>query len=505
MFRLSRPSWRARLVLLAFACAALFGVPTTGQSSRLSPWLETALRQSRASDHHLVWVYFRDKGSRSLDPLALSSASTRARERRALRGRATSSAAADDLPVDDGYVAQVARQVVRIRHTSRWLNAVSAEATASQIQAFAALPFVDRIDVVKRYRRLENERLEPLAPSSSAMRTQSTREASLDYGSSFGQLSQIRVPELHDRGLNGDGVLVAVFDAGFPNLAHEAFGVLRIVAERDFVSGVDSVRGATDAHGTATLSVLGAKREGQLIGSAFGASFILARTEDERSETPVEEDNWVAAAEWAEAMGVDVISSSLGYLQFDLPFTSYSDRDMDGETAVTTKAASMAAARGVVVVTSAGNEGFNPFHNTLGAPADGKRVVSVGAVDSSGLRASFSSVGPTSDGRIKPDVAALGVLAKVADTTTVSAYALASGTSFSCPLTAGVVALVLQAHPRYTVDQVLLALRSTATQHAEPDILLGWGIIDAVAAVDAVVPTPTASAGRPGRLAVRTP
>ena len=139
------------------------------------------------------------------------------------------------------------------------------------------------------------------------------------------------------------------------------------------------------------------------------------------------------------------------------------------------------------------NGGFNPLHNTLGAPADGKRVVSVGAVDSLGLRAAFSSVGPTADGRIKPDVAALGVRAKVAGTATVSAYGLASGTSFSCPLTAGVVALLLQAHPTYTVDQVLLALRSTASQHGEPDILLGWGLVDAVAAVDTVVPAITAS------------
>src|SRR5262245_24853241 len=337
------------------------------------------------------------------------------------------------------------------------------------------------------------------------MGTQSAREASLDYGSSFAQVSQIRVPELHDRGLNGDGVLVAVFDAGFPNLAHEAVEALRIVAERDFVSGVDSVRATTDAHGIATLSVLAGMREGQLIGPAFRASIILARTENSRSETPVEEDNWAAAAEWAEAMGVDVISSSLGYLRFDLPFTSHSDRDMDGETAVTTKAASMAAERGVVVVTSAGNGGFNPVHNTLGAPADGKRVVSVGAVDSLGLRATFSSVGPTADGRIKPDVAALGVRAKVAGAATVSAYGLANGTSFSCPLTAGVVALLLQAHPTYTVDQVLLALRSTASQHAEPDILLGWGLVDAVAAVDTVAPATTASAATLREAPVLTP
>jgi subtilisin family serine protease len=286
-------------------------------------------------------------------------------------------------------------------------------------------------------------------------------------------------------------VIVAVLDAGFPNLTHEAFARMHIVAEHDFITGADNVRSSNfSAHGTNTLSVVGGMREGELIGPAFGASFILAVTEDARSETPVEEDNWVAAAEWVEAMGADVISSSLGYLEFDRPYTSYTDRDLDGETAISTKAANIAAARGVVVVNSAGNGGFSPVRNTLGAPADGKKVLAVGAVDRDGVRAAFSSVGPTADNRIKPDVAALGVRATVATSAGPATYALGSGTSFSCPLTAGVVALLLQAHPGYTVDQVLFALRSTARQHEAPDNLLGWGIVDGVAAVDVEVPKP---------------
>jgi serine protease AprX len=150
----------------------------------------------------------------------------------------------------------------------------------------------------------------------------------------------------------------------------------------------------------------------------------------------------------------------------------------------------MAAARGIVVVSSAGNGGFASGRNTLGAPADGKKVLAVGAVDRVGVRAAFSSVGPTADDRLKPDVVALGVRAKVATSAGSATYGLASGTSFSCPLTAGAVALLLQAHPTYTVDQVLFALRSTASQHEAPDNLLGWGIIDGVAAVDAEVPEP---------------
>jgi serine protease AprX len=229
--------------------------------------------------------------------------------------------------------------------------------------------------------------------------------------------------------------------------------------------------------------VLGGFEEGQLIGPAYAAGFILAKTENTFSETPVEEDNWAAAAEWAEALGADVISTSLGYLEYDSPFTSYSFADMNGETAISTRAANLAASLGVVVVASAGNSGFDAAHNTLGAPADGRGVIAAGAVDPLGTRAFFSSVGPTADGRIKPDVAAQGVSVKVASPTSPSLYGLAAGTSFSCPLTAGVAALVIQAHPEYTPQQVADALRTTAGQASRPDNLLGYGIVNAAAAV----------------------
>ncbi|HEY8148525.1 MAG TPA: S8 family serine peptidase, partial [Vicinamibacteria bacterium] len=180
--------------------------------------------------------------------------------------------------------------------------------------------------------------------------------------------------------------------------------------------------------------------------------------------------------------------SSLGYLTYDPGFPSYTADDMNGQTAISTRAADLAGERGVVVVNSAGNSGASTLHNTLGAPADGRLVLTVGAVNSIGARASFSSVGPTVDGRIKPDVAAQGMAVIAAAPGTPSGYTSVSGTSFSCPLTAGVVALLLQARPAATVSEVEDALRATASQAGRPDNLLGWGIVDAAKAVQSLTP-----------------
>ena len=213
---------------------------------------------------------------------------------------------------------------------------------------------------------------------------------------------------------------------------------------------------------------------------------MLARTEDAVTETPIEEDNWIAAMEWADSIGVDVTSTSLGYIDFDSPFTSYTWEDMDGNTAAITIAADYAVSLGITVVNSAGNEGGNSTHNTLGAPSDGDSVIAVGAVTSSGIRASFSSVGPTVDGRIKPDVMAMGSNNYYASTSG-NGYWNGSGTSFSCPLVAGVCALLLQKNPALTPMEVLQLLRSTATQSNNPNNEYGWGIINALSAINLIV------------------
>jgi subtilisin family serine protease len=375
---------------------------------------------------------------------------------------------------------------------SRWFGAVSVEATPDQVRALAALPFVARLDVVRGYALRPGDETGGATKAARAPSVAQPAGAALDYGDSFAQLDQIRVPSVHDLGYHGEGIVIGVFDAGFSNLGHQAFASTRIVARHDFVNGDEDVGDGSDrgegSHGTATLSVIGAYRAGELIGPAFAAEYVLAKTEDTTSETPVEEDNWAAAAEWAEALGVDLVSTSLGYLTFDAPFQSYTPAEMDGKTALITRAAEKLAARGVVVVASAGNSGFDPNHNTLGAPADGRHVVAAGAVGWLDERASFSSVGPTADGRIKPDVAARGVFVKAASPGAAAEYQYVSGTSFSCPLTAGVAALVLQAHPSYTVNQVRAVLRGTASQATAPDNLVGYGIVDALAAIRAQAP-----------------
>ena len=277
-------------------------------------------------------------------------------------------------------------------------------------------------------------------------------------------------------------------DAGFDNLAHEVFSSMNIIAKWDFVDGDPDVSQG-GSHGTSTLSCIGGFKEGKLVGPAFGATFILARTEDIYSETPVEEDNWIAALEWADSIGVDVTSTSLSYLDYDPPYPSYTWEDMDGNTALITIAADLAVELGIFVVNSASNSGYNPSHNTLGAPADGDSVVAVGAVDGSGMRASFSSVGPTTDppGRIKPDLMAMGEGVYVARSSSPTSYGYSNGTSFSCPILAGASALLLEVDPSLTPIQLRELLKNTASQTNSPDNLYGWGIINTYEAAQALL------------------
>ena len=452
-------------------------------NSKSTIQLKTLLNKSADNEGLLVWVFFSDKGKDVAlkwenSENVVSKKSLKRRSKVLPQDKLISD---KDLPVNTKYIQNVEALGFRLKQKSKWFNGISGYATKKELDLISILPFVKKLDVVEKFRKDYSVEDQESDYSDKSLDRQPEEVHNLNYGNSFTQLDQINVPAIHDLGYNGQGVNICLMDAGFNNLTHEAFGSMNIIATWNFVNNSSDVSG--HSHGTNTLSIIGGYKEGELIGPAYGSNYILAVTEDIRSETPVEEDNWIAAMEWADSIGVDVTSTSLGYLTFDAPYTSYTWQDMDGKTARITIAAGYAVSLGIVVVNSAGNGGFNSEHNTLNAPADGDSVITVGAVTSNGSRSNFSSVGPTADGRIKPDLMAMGSAVYVAGTSSSSSYSYVSGTSFSCPLAAGCAALLLSYKPSLTPIEILYLFRQTASQSNKPDNLMGWGIINAYGAM----------------------
>ncbi len=471
--------------LLAFLAVSFRAPVSIPVGDKISSRLAAEMSVLPAGETRPVWVFLTDKGfdSPSLLETALQerkqSLLPRCLSRRAKVRAADNLLEFEDIAVFSPYSERIAAAVPRVRTVSRWLNAMSVEAGTREIEALAALPFVRRLEPVAAFKRSPDFRLiDESAPDPPLADTL----PSLMYGPSRTQLSQINVPALHLRGYTGLGVVVCLLDSGF-RTTHPAFAAARVMAQWDFVNGDGDVSqnlsdplDYSDSHGTGTWSALGGLKIGKIVGPAFQADFILGKTETDRFEQPVEEDYWVTGLEWAESLGADVVSSSLGYIDW------YTFADMDGRTAVTTLAADRAAGLGVVVVNAAGNERNDPWGHII-APADGFKVIAVGAVNSRGELASFSSPGPTYDGRIKPEVCAMGVNVWLADAEgSRLTYGAGSGTSFATPLVAGVVALLLQAHPDWTPDDVRRALTSTASRSSNPDNDYGWGIVNAGAA-----------------------
>jgi serine protease AprX len=478
-------------------CLIVVGLSVAVGGVKSTDRLSAAARSASESQSLMAWVYFTDKGgSESLrDAVPRTVVSERSlQRRRKVRGE-NELVDYTDLPVDQSYVQQLSSQVQRVRQISKWFNAASVSATKEQLSSLEALPFVRSIDLVYRARATRALEQEQPVTDSPAGSNGGDQIYDLNYGSSLTQNQQINVPAVHNTGNYAQGVVVGVFDNGFRLLTHQAFDSLRsrIIATYDYVDHKVSVvpnntSTSFGSHGVNTLSTIAGYYPGQLIGPAFGATIILARTENDSSETPIEEDNWAAAIEWADSIGVDVTSTSLGYNTYDPPYTSWTWQDMNGNTTLITRAADMAVARGIVVVNSAGNSGYNASQNTLGAPADGDSVITAGAVNSNGTIASFSSCGPTTSipPRIKPDICAQGSGVRVASASNTTGYTSASGTSFSCPLSAGVAALIVKARPNATPVQIADALRSTASRASTPDNQFGWGIINALAAINAL-------------------
>ena len=465
----------------------------TPQIDKISPRLQEKLVTANTDTSLTVFVYFKDKGKNIDNKLAIARAqlSSAALKRRIVNLGLENAVSYKDVPVNSEYIEWLTPKVNKIRHPLRAINAVSVEVSASAIGDIIKSDFVEKIELVSKLVR------QPTLPQKSFFTSvekqpikSGQKTMMLDYGTSLTQNDQINVPAVHDLGYDGTGVVIAVFDSGFNRLTHESFAQINIQDTWDFVNNDSNVGDESDigtgSHGTNTLSTLGGFSDGNLIGPAYGATFYLAKTESTESETHVEEDNWCAAAEWADQNGAQIISSSLGYTTFDSG-TNYTPSDMDGNTTIVTLCADLAAENGIVIINSAGNAGPGSGENTLGAPSDGNFVVAVGAVNGEGVRASFSSVGPSADGRIKPDVVAMGSSVTAASANSDNGYASVDGTSFSCPLTSGVAALILEANPNLTATKVREILRNTADGATSSDTLYGYGIINALAAVNQAI------------------
>jgi serine protease AprX len=441
------------------------------------------------------WIFFIDKGPaaakslyESTDIISKTILSDRALARRARNAPANEIVSIEDLPVFEGYISALEEAGAEVIVRSRWLNAVSAHLHRDVFLNVQGMDFVTSFQPVARMQKpkpVTNDGLD-IQPNLPRRNTDYTFNSNFhSYGPSETQIYLHNIQVLHNIGITGKDVLIGFIDTGFDWAQHDALQLAKVIAERDIVKEYypdDVLPPEHYIHGTLVFSVVAGKKEDALIGVAHDASFLLAATEDIRSETPAEEDFWVEALEWMEIYGVDIVSTSLGYSTFDLGFPGYNPEDMDGKTAVTTRAAERAYKLGVLVVASAGNEGNNQRWQIVTAPADGEHVIAAGSVFSTGDVVSFSSRGPTADGRIKPDVVALGV-SVIGASTTPGEYRSASGTSLSAPIISGTLGLILAAQPFATAEELRHMIRMTAGSALQPDNERGWGLINAPAAL----------------------
>ncbi|GAB2797372.1 S8 family serine peptidase [Rhabdobacter roseus] len=387
-----------------------------------------------------------------------------------------------DLPVNPAYLQALRQTGAKVLYSSRWFNAALVEATDAQLAAIRNLPFYRSIEHGLPLANLNAQPTRGLARLGAVSQKLGTLET-IDHGQMRNQLALLGVPAFQETGYRGQGMLIAVFDAGF--LRANQVGYLRhlyndqkVLDTHDYI-GRDGDVYNDHNHGLNVLSTIAANQPGSLVGAAFEASFALYRTENEYSESPYEEVTWLLAAERADSLGADIINTSLGYNvfegEFDTPAYNYTYANMDGQTTIVSRAARWAARKGILVVCSAGNEG-NDAWRYITAPADVDSVVSVGATYLDRSIAPFSSIGPTANGLLKPDVAAVGAGVVVGNQVGQGGISTSNGTSFSAPQIAGMAAILWQAYPFLTAQQVRDVLRKSGHQASRPDNFLGYGV-----------------------------
>jgi serine protease AprX len=385
----------------------------------------------------------------------------------------------EDLPVNPKFVKKIKNKKITIVNSSRWFNYVVIQTSDSiRLKKKKWPKFVKEVRLI--YSGIESKKTNQrsFTPSVSGGKI-NTEMKDFQFEKSDFQLKSINIDELHKEGFLGKDIHIAVFDGGFSNVDkidafHHIFNENRLLGTWDFASNEKEVYGDGE-HGTMVLGCLAGYIDGKFLGTAPLASYWLFRTEDGYSETVVEEYNWISAAEFSDSAGVDIINSSLGYTTFDQGIGSYTYADMNGKTAIISRGANKAVEKGILVVNSAGNSG-NSKWKYIGAPADAEKVFSIGAIFTDSKRASFSSYGPTSDGRIKPNVCALGQNAAVINSS--GAIAKANGTSFSSPIMCGATACLMQKFRYYSPETIMRAIENSGSNSLSPNNEMGFGIPD---------------------------
>ncbi len=430
-----------------------------------------ASAQGAGKYYNKYWVHLankQDNGFTLENPSAYLS--PRALERRTKFGIDIDSS---DLPISETYITQIEAIGAKVLHRSKWFNAVSVEVDdTNEVNAILELPFVIGIEPVAA---TNIQSVDECNDRGKRNKQEDSRNTS--FGATTTQSRMVNGHYLHEVGFKGDGMYIAVLDAGFERVDQiPAFDSLRVnnrlLGTYDFVRGQENVYDI-GSHGRNVLSIMAGNLPGEYIGSAPNASYFLFRTEEGATEYKIEEDNWVAAVERADSLGVDLVNTSLGYTGYDDPDMSYTYSDMTGRVARISISATIAARKGMIIVSSAGNQG-NSSWRYISAPGDADSILTIGAVNGTGNFAKFSSYGPTADGRVKPDIVGMGQGTAYIDAN--GTIQTGNGTSYSAPLLAGFVACLWQSNPTMQPQALIQLVRETASTFATPTDSLGYGI-----------------------------